>query len=392
MRAVVPIAGLLCAHAIAHADDGAGSGAGSAGAGSAAAPAGPSYTLAGYVEAYYQHNFNTPSNLTTAYRGFDDRTDSLTVENAVLDVTGTLGAVSVRIALQVGATAASAYTSEPSYAAQAGTGDSDPELWRLIQQALVAYKVPEAHGLVVDGGIFLSPIGIENLPIKDQWNWSRSDLFLALPYYHAGVRATYPISDQLTAVAMVTNGWNDIVNRNPYPCVAGSLAYTNQALSVTGLYFGGIEPPTGSPEGQPWRNLFDATATWTPSARLAFAAQADTGFEDNHFGTAWWLAGAGYARAQVLPRLFAVARFDHFHEHEPPGGPRLFFPADDVSSLTLTLDARPEPDLSVRLEYRHDTASAPMYFRGTVEEDATGTDVPTTGRQDTITLGAVGWF
>ena len=352
-------------------------------------PVTPSYTLSGYVEAFYQHNFNEPSNLTTAYRGFDDRAASFTISNAVLDATGTAGALSVRIAVQVGSTPASYYSAEPQYAAQAGTGASNPELWRVIQQALVGYQT---HGALVEVGIFLSPIGFENLPIKDQWNWSRSNLFLALPYYHAGVRATYPLTAHLTAVTMVTNGWNDVVNRNKYPCVAGSLAYARGPLSVTGLYFGGVEPPTGAPEGQPWRHLFDATALWTPRSDLALGAQADAGFEDNAFGRASWATGAAYARVRPLSGLFVAARYDYFHEHEPAGAPRLFFPADDVSSATITLDGRPDPHLSVRLEYRRDHATAPMYFRGAVARDASGADVPTARDQDTLTLGAVGWF
>ena len=47
--------------------------------------------LGDYVDTYYGYNFNRPSNLTTSFRGFDNHTNSFTVENAVLDVTGTAG-------------------------------------------------------------------------------------------------------------------------------------------------------------------------------------------------------------------------------------------------------------------------------------------------------------
>ena len=70
-----------------------------------------------------------------------------------------------------------------------------------------------------------------------------------------------------------------------------------------------------------------------------------------------------------------------------------FFPANDVGSGTLTADFRPAANLSVRLEYRDDRASAPMYFRGQVAtEVTTGNDVPTAKSQQTMTLGAVAWF
>jgi hypothetical protein len=358
----------------------------------AQAVADPAVTVDGYVEAFYQYNFNRPSNLITAYRGFDDRASSFTIQNAVLDVTGTTGAVSTRIALQVGHAPASYYGAEPRYQGQAGTGASDPELWRLIQQAYVGYT---AGKLRTEGGIFLSPIGLEGIAVKDQWNWSRSNLFYALPYYHAGVRATYPLSSEVSATAYVTNGWNDVVNRNPYPCVAAILAWTpSPALSGTVLYFGGVEPQTGAPEGQPWRHLFDANATWSVTTDITLGAQLDTGFERNNFGTSSWFAAAAGLRAHPLPRLYAAARADYFHEGVAPGASRLFFPADDVGSGTLTLDYRPTADnLSVRLEFRDDTASSAMYFRRRVATDVmTGLDVPTATSQQTLTLGAVGWF
>ena len=367
-----------------------------AGSGSGEAPAAtPTVKVTGYIEAFYQYNFNRPSNLVTAYRGFDDRSNSFTIANAVLDVTGTLGNVSTRLALQVGHTPAAYYGAEPSYPAEGGVGASNNLLWQLIQQAIVGYKIGD---LQTEAGIFLSPIGVENIAIKDQWNWSRSNLFYALPFYHSGVRLTYPLTSELTGVLMVTNGWNDIVNRNPYPCVAGILSYApSSSLSGQLLYFGGVEPPTGAPEGQPWRNLFDFTATWNATDELSLAFQADVGFEPNNFGTSYWYDGAAYARVRASRQLYLAGRADYFHEHDSQNArgaaSRLFFPADDVASGTATADYRPADNVSVRLEYRYDHATAPMFYRGTVAADAmTGLGIPTAGSQQTLTLGATTWF
>ena len=75
----------------------------------------PTVKIAGYIETFYQFNFNQPSNLITAYRDFDNRSNSFTIDNAVVDVSGQVGAVSTRIVLQVGHTPASSYLAEPSY-------------------------------------------------------------------------------------------------------------------------------------------------------------------------------------------------------------------------------------------------------------------------------------
>jgi hypothetical protein len=44
------------------------------------------------------------------------------------------------------------------------------------------------------------------------------------------------------------------------------------------------------------------------------------------------------------------------------------------------------------LEYRHDSASGPIYFSGDVMRDPLGLDVPNASSQNTLTVGAVGWF
>ena len=357
----------------------------------APAPVAPTLKITGYIETFYQYNVNRPSNLVTAYRAYDDRSSSFTISDAVLDVTGEVGAVTTRIALQVGHAPATYYGGEPVYPAQAGTGPTGPEVWRVIQQAIIGYKV---HDLQTEAGIFLSPVGVEGIAIKDQWNWSRSTPFAALPSYHAGVRLTYPLSDEVTGVVLVTNGWNDIVNRNPYPCVAAIVSYApTSTLSGQVLYFGGIEPAHGAPEGQPWRHLFDVTATWNATDQVSVEMQADTGFEPNTFGTSHWLDGAGYVRIHPERRLYVAARIDYFHEYDAPGASRLFFPANDTGSLTLTTDVRPADNLSVRLEYRHDRANAEMFYKGEVARDVmSGTDIPTARSQQTLTLGATTWF
>src|SRR5262249_23697597 len=98
-----------------------------------------------------------------------------------------------------------------------------------------------------------------------------------------------------------------------------------------------------------------------------------------------------------LQWLYVAARGDRFWEHaasnELGAASRIFWPADWVSSATFTADFRPHPNLSFRLEYRHDVASADIYFRGTVAGDGTRSPfAPNTNYQNTITAGATGWF
>src|SRR5262249_46316396 len=70
-------------------------------------------TPLGYVEAFYQWNFNVPSNGLTNYRGFDNRHDSFTLSNVALGATMEYGELTSRIVLQIGHTPNTYYLGEP---------------------------------------------------------------------------------------------------------------------------------------------------------------------------------------------------------------------------------------------------------------------------------------
>lgn len=358
-------------------------------------------TLAGYVEALYQWNFNDPSNGITNYRGFDTRHNTITLSNVVLDATGTLGPVSVHLALQVGSTPETYYLAEPDRGRAGGAGASDADVWKFVQQAVVAWRTPLGRGLLLEAGVFLSPIGPEGMAVKDQWNWSRSNLFFGLPFYHTGLRASYPLSDRLTLSLAGYNGWNSVVDNNADKSVSAAVDYVvTDRVTAHALYFGGVERATDAPEAAgttPWRHVVDAYLAVYPTRWLSLMAHGNAGVEPNAFGVSWWAAGALYARVRLRPWLYLAARGDLFHETPASNAAGtaspIFWPARWVSSGTATLDARPHDNVSVRLEYRHDAAGGDTYFRGAVATDpATGAFVPNARTQDTLTLGATTWF
>src|SRR5262249_30263027 len=160
-------------------------------------------------------NFNHPSNRITNFRGFDNRENTFMVSNAAATISFEKAAVSSKLTAQVGQTPNTYYLGEPSAAGTSSTGATDATTTgKYIQEAWLGYKAPVGSGLLFQGGIFLSPIGVENMPIKDNWNWSRSNLFFGLPFYHAGIKATYPLSGKWTVELMVCNGWNNITDNN----------------------------------------------------------------------------------------------------------------------------------------------------------------------------------
>ncbi len=345
--------------------------------------------LDGYVEANYSYNFNRPDNGITDFRGFDNRHNTFTLSNAVLGGTLAYQGLVGRLALQAGQTPSTYYLGEPSAPGSNATPPTGAEVFKFIQEAYAGWA---GRGLDLRAGIFLSPIGYEAIAVKDGWNWSRSNLFFGLPFYHTGLRASYAVTSKLTASFMLCNGWNSVVDGNAWKSIEGQWLYDPGRWTLSVLYFGGVERPRGAPEGQPWRHLFDVWADFDATKWLSFAGQGDAGFEKNAFGVSWWATGALYARVQPLPWLYLAVRGDRFWEHAAGAAARIFWPADWVSSATATADFRPRDHVSLRLEYRHDHAEREMYFRGEVATAANGAFVPNARAQDTLTAGVTGWL
>lgn len=355
----------------------------------------PPLVISGYVEALGTVSFQAPSNRIINLRGFDDRHATFAVANVVLDAAWDHRGVIGKLALQVGTTPSTYYLAEPS-SPGAGTGAAatGAELWKYVQQAYAGYRFDVLDGLAVTAGIFLSPIGPESIAIKDDWHWSRSNLFFGLPFYHTGVRAALALDGRWTATLSVVNGWNSVIDNNDEKSVYGQLTYTApDALAVSVLYFTGAERADGALEGRAWRHLLDAHATWTVSERLALQLHADGGFEPGREGTSTWAAGALAARVKLVDALHLAARADAFGEHVPDGAAAIFWPTAWVASGTATLDYRPADTVSFRLEYRHDHAAGDAYFGGDVTGDGVTTAyVPNRSSQDTLTLGLAAWF
>jgi Putative beta-barrel porin-2, OmpL-like. bbp2 len=346
----------------------------------------PGVTFGGYVEAYGSYNGNRPSNNVTALRDFDARSDSFVLQNAVVQMEGHASRFSGWLALQLGQTG-------PAYYSQADRRFS------AIQEAYAGYDVPLGTGLLTEAGIFLSPLGMEDLAVKDEWNWSRSLVWTGLPTYHAGIRSTYQLSKASSAQVAVYNGWNDIVGADGNKSV--SVAYFHDLtddVKLTAMYFGGLERPRGAPEGNPWRHLLDVFAELRLAPRLSAIVYTDGGLEPNRLGLSGWAAGALYARVELAPWLHVAWRGDLFFEKRAQDGGAvaspIFWSTRWVSSETATLDFRPHDHVSVRLEYRHDLAATPAFYAGLVQGDGSASRpwIPNARAQDTLTLGMTTWF
>jgi hypothetical protein len=383
-----------------------------------AEPAPAEFTVGGWVEAYYAWNFNQPSNGITDQRGFDNRHNSFNLSIAAIDTHWDWEGINGRITLQWGSTPATYYLAETSTpVAGSAIGAQNIGLWQYVQQAYVGYHVPDT-GLNIQAGLFLSPVGVEAMAVRDNFLYSRSVLFFGFPFYHTGVRATYQFDSTFSVALWLINGWNTVTDNNPEKSFILNASWTpSSQASFTFNYVSGIERPTGALErggavygslsDNAWRHVFDLNGTVTPTDWLGFQGQITGGFEPNTFGIERFLAGMLDVRVRPIEWLAIAARGDFFWDHVATNAlgssSPIFYPAEWVSSFTAGIELRPHDHISFRLEYRHDQAAdwacngtaqtGCAYFQGTVAGDGLATPyVRNAASQNTITIGTTGWF
>jgi len=220
-------------------------------------------------------------------------------------------------------------------------GASSAATYRFIQEAYLGWNAPLLAGVAIEAGVFLSPVGIESIDVHSNWNWSRSNLFMGLPFYHLGLHVASALSENVSAHVAVYNGWNNILDNNAEKSVAGWVGFTSEDLSAQVLYFGGVER-----EGGNWRNLFDAWAAAEVSPWLSLALHVDGGFEPYSGSDAgWWFGTAGYVRGQPTDWLALTLRQDVFLDRAPNDAPaaRIFWTTTPLmASTTVTVQLPPD--------------------------------------------------
>jgi len=340
--------------------------------------------LSGLVDTYYQYSFNHPPvGATIAGRSFDVKNDAFSLSllevNVKRDATHSLP-LGFTATLTLGKTADLVHATEPGGA----------NTYKYLQQLYATWTSGGKRPLTVDVGKFVTYMGYEVIESTSNDNYSRSLLFTyAIPFYHMGVRITYPLSGQLTGQLHFVNGWNDVEDDNGGKSVGAALLWNpasnlNWVLNYMGGdegsntangagSFGGIGfPAAGILNVQ----MLDLCGTWYPTPRLKlginvdYASAAKTGVPG---GT--WSGQALYARYQMSPAASIALRGEHF---EDSAGLRTGT-AQNLNELTATLQYVVKGVWVHRLEYRHDHAGSAFFAGGEGPSHA----------QDTITLAQV---
>lgn len=231
---------------------------------------------------------------------------------------------------------------------------------RNIQQAFVTLKPPQAGGLELSFGKFVTSAGAEVIETHSNWNYSRSLLFAwAIPYYHFGLRASAPLTKNSSAGFQLLNGWNNVADSQGGRTVGltGALA-TDKVTWSHNCYFG---PERGGAGNKGLRHLYDTTLLLVPARQASLYVNFDYGTEKRvERGRDRWVGVAGAARLSPAAWLAVSPRIEWFNDADGFSTGT----AQRLKEFTLTFEFRTKHGALVRPEYRHDWSDKPFFDRG----------------------------
>ena len=298
---------------------------------------------------------------------------------AAIDLSADAAPVGFHLALGFGTSAEVVHEGEATDAEVPGR-----DLWRHVLNASVSYLAPLGSGLLLEGGVYTSHIGLEELASKDNWTYTRSWMGELSPYYQAGVKAAYKLSDHLSAQLHLLNGWQAISRPGVRlgESLGTQLEYKTERVDVLLNTFEG--PFFGAADGQRW--FVDAVAEVQATPVLGLALTADAGVLRAPDGSwLFWRAAALLARIGLGARSDIAFRLEAFDD---PAGAASGTP-QTLTEGTFTLDVRPAPALILKAEARYDRSTARVFGGAS---DPTRSIPSTRADQVLGILGAVATF
>src|SRR5215831_14910526 len=201
-----------------------------------------------------------------------------------------------------------------------------------LRESYITTTIPVGAGIGVKGGLFVTPLGTEIIPIPGTYNdnISRSFLFnFAVPLRHLGTLFSYPVwknkdTTIVNATAGIVTGWDDPRDNNKSPSFLGGLAVTpSDTLQFASNIIAGDEPTFVGPGTHPkhstprfaWSNVW----TFKPMDPLGLSFEYTLGHQSHASlntgnSSALWQGVAGIASWTWTDRVITAFRVEWFND------------------------------------------------------------------------------
>jgi hypothetical protein len=366
----------------------------------AAAPAAPTWSvgpmdISGFIDGYYSLNFNQPSNAANGQvnqlYNFNDNTDEFSLSAAKLTLNHDPDPVGAHADFVYGRT-----NTDINAAAHNSNGDQGS----YIEQAFLSLKPPKAKGFELDFGKWVTSAGAEVIEAKDNWNYSRSLLFVnAIPYWHFGVRTSLPVSKTETIGFQLVNGWNSVTKNNGGVSGVFTSAFVKPKYTLNANYIVG---PENANTSYGLRQLIDATLLLTPPGKFNAYINYDYGQNRNALedqgnnALVHWQGIAGAFHDQADGKQAVSGRFEYFND---PNGSQTgsatipgIMGGQHLYEFTGTYEYKWVEGLLTRVEYRGDFSNVDYFAKKNVGPNNTSTGEGLVDQQQTITVAFIAFF
>ena len=320
---------------------------GAQGAAPSPADTAPKVTGGAFVDGYYAYDFNRPASFDRAFTTQPARHNEFNVNLAFVEAKLDGPRIRARLALQTGTSVQSNYAAEPRNGSVSG-----PDLSRFVQEAVVGAKL--ADNLWVDGGVFLSHMGMEGWVSRDNPTYTRSLVADYSPYYQSGVKLAWQATPAISAQLDLLNGWQIISETNSAKSVGMRIDYAPSANTVLSYYnYLGDEAPDSVP-GRRLRVFNGVGLKSSLSSRLQLLAEFDYGTQERGagLGAAHWYGGTLVGRVQITPLVTAAARVERYDDGDQVIVVTGLADGFRVNGASFGLDVTPAPRLLWRSEVR----------------------------------------
>ncbi|MBK7561473.1 MAG: porin [Chitinophagaceae bacterium] len=304
-----------------------------------------SLTISGYAEAYYQYDFNKPSdNNRPGFIYSHNRHNEFSLDLGYIKANYTAERVRANLALAAGTYMNANYSAEPG-------------VLKNIFEANVGIKIGKKKNLWLDAGIFGSHIGFESAISKDCWNITRSILADNTPYFEAGAKITYTSDNGKWLLSgLALNGWQRItrVSGNSLMSWGTQIQFKpSDKVLLNYSTFIGTDKPDSARLSRLFHNIYGIINV---TDKFGVTAGFDIGTEEKFPGSG--AKNTWYSPVLILKYAFtnkwAIAgRLEHYNDKNgviiATGSPNEF----QTTGYSINIDNSPVKNVLVRLEVRN---------------------------------------
>jgi hypothetical protein len=301
------------------------------------------------IDGYYDLGFNHPADHVNELLNFDDRANQIELNMASV----TLDYAPDPLGFHLDAGVGRAFDIM-------GSSEKDATGMRFFKQAYIDVKPASWKGLEIDFGKFASFAGAEVIETPNNWNYSRSLLFVwCTPYYHFGIRATAPVGSHFNTGFELISGWNNVLTGATFKTAGWTGSWApNPKVTWTNTYYDG---PDENTVNRGMRNLYDTVLLLAPASRLNLYFNFDYLHNIPHYTPGYQIYGiAGAAKIQLTQKLSLSPRLEWLNDNTGMATGT----GQQVKEYTMTATYALLDRLSWWLEFRNDWSNQPFFGHG----------------------------